>query len=183
MLIEHNQKTYQTKVLFTEQSIKERVWAISGQINRDYADCGSLVVLIVLNGAILFGSDLIRFLSLPTEIESIRLRSYHGTASSGKVEVLSQVPALAGRHVLVVEDIVDSGRSLELLKSVIKEQSPASLRTVSLLDKPTCHENASKPDYVGFEIGPEFVVGYGLDLDGKYRNLPYIVSLHPVEQG
>ncbi|MEN9530513.1 MAG: hypothetical protein RI932_2386 [Pseudomonadota bacterium] len=167
------------RVLFSEQQIHERIVAIASQINAQPTPDGSaLVVLVVLHGAFIFAADLVRHISLPTEIESVRIKSYQGTRSTGKIELLSQLPErLAGRHVLIVEDIIDSGRSIAFLREELRALGVASLRVAALLDKPEAHEESIQADYVGFQIGRNFVIGYGLDLDGNYRNLPYVAEV------
>jgi hypoxanthine phosphoribosyltransferase len=108
----------------------------------------------------------------------VRIKSYQGTRSTGKIELLSQLPErLAGRHVLIVEDIIDSGRSIAFLREELRALGVASLRVAALLDKPEAHEESIQADYVGFQIGRNFVIGYGLDLDGNYRNLPYVAEV------
>ncbi|NBO37701.1 hypoxanthine phosphoribosyltransferase [bacterium] len=179
MKIQVGNKLCDVKVLFSEQQIGTRIAEIAADINSTPpADGSALVVLVVLHGALLFAADLIRHLNLATEIESVRIRSYHGTQSTGKIELLSQLPErLKGRHVLVVEDIIDSGRSIAFLKDKLNTLGVASLRIAALLDKPEAHEESIQADYVGFKIGRNFVIGYGLDLDGHYRNLPYVAEV------
>ncbi|APJ05151.1 hypoxanthine phosphoribosyltransferase [Silvanigrella aquatica] len=165
-------------VLFSELDIKERTKIIAQQINKDYGTNETLVVLIVLHGALIFGADLVRNLEMPTEIETIRIKSYEGTASTGKINLVTPLPtSLAGKHVLIVEDIVDTGRSIHFLLNELAKSEAISLKVCSLLDKPEAHEFPVKADYVGFTISKNFVIGYGLDLNGKYRNLPYIANL------
>lgn len=169
----------ETRVLFSEDQIKSRIVQIAAAINANPPPDGSaLVVLVVLHGALIFAADLVRHIDLPTEIESVRIRSYQGTQSTGRIELLSELPArLKGRHVLIVEDIIDSGRSIAFLSEQLKSIGVASQRIVVLLDKPEAHEEHVKADFVGFEIGRNFVIGYGLDLDGHYRNLPHIAEV------
>lgn len=166
--------------LFTESQIKARVGELSAEISRDHGSSEPLVILVVLHGALLFAADLVRGLTMPTEIETVRLRSYHGTQSSGTVEVVGGLPDLAGKSVLIVEDIIDTGKSIATLKeriATLGEGGPKSVRIAALLDKPEAHDPSLRPDYTGFSIGRNFVIGYGLDLDGRYRNLPYIAEL------
>lgn len=166
--------------LFTESQIKARVGELSAEISRDLGSAEPLVILVVLHGALLFAADLVRGLTMPTEIESVRLKSYHGTQSAGTVEVVGSLPDIAGKRVLIVEDIVDTGRSIATLKERIAglgDRGPKVVRVAALLDKPEAHDASLVPDYTGFSIGRNFVIGYGLDLDGRYRNLPYIAEL------
>lgn len=167
------------RVLFSEQQIQTRIAEIARSINAAPPPDGSaLVVLVVLHGALIFAADLVRHMTMSTEIESVRIRSYQGTQSTGKIELLSQLPErLKGRHVLIVEDIIDSGRSIAFLTEQLKQIGVASQRIVALLDKPEAHEESITADYVGFKIGRNFVIGYGLDLDGHYRNLPHITEV------
>ncbi len=167
------------RVLFSEEQIRSRVEDIAKEINATSIPDGSaLVVLVVLHGALLFAADLIRHINLPTEIESVRIRSYQGTQSTGKIELLSELPArLKNRHILVVEDIIDSGRSIVFLRDKLTEIGVASIRIAALLDKPEAHDASIRADYVGFKIGRNFVIGYGLDLDGHYRNLPHVAEV------
>lgn len=165
-------------VLFSEQDIKERTKKIAEQINHDYGNKETLVVLIVLHGAILFGADLVRNLEMPTEIETVRIKSYQGTSSSGTVTLVTPLPtSLENKHVLVIEDIVDTGRSIDFLLKELKNTKALSVKICSLLDKPEAHEFPIQANYIGFTIQKNFVIGYGLDLNGKYRNLPYIANL------
>ncbi|WGL60258.1 hypoxanthine phosphoribosyltransferase [Pigmentibacter sp. JX0631] len=165
-------------VLFSELDIKERTKKIAEQINKDYGNKETLVVLIVLHGAILFGADLVRNLEMPTEIETIRIKSYEGTSSTGNVKLVTPLPtSLANKHILVIEDIVDTGRSINFLLNELKHTNALSIKVCSLLDKPDAHEFPIQADYIGFTIQKNFVIGYGLDLNGKFRNLPYIANL------
>ncbi len=173
-------KKMKTNIMFSATQIQQRVEILGGQIAQDYAPGTTITVLIILNGALLFAADLVRHLPHPTEIETMRLQSYHGMESSGTVSLVGTEPVhLKGKHVLVVEDIVDTGRSIQKLTEILANVGCASVKTASLLDKPNSHLVPVKVDYVGFSIGPNFVIGYGLDLDGVYRNLPYIAELTP----
>ncbi|NBW81759.1 hypoxanthine phosphoribosyltransferase [bacterium] len=167
------------KVLFSAEQIQSRIVSLAADVNNaPPADGSALVVLVVLHGALLFAADLVRHLNMATEIESVRIRSYHGTQSTGKIELLSELPErLKGRHVLVVEDIIDSGRSILFLRERLNQLGVASIRIAALLDKPEAHPADLKADYIGFSIGRNFVIGYGLDLDGHYRNLPHVAEV------
>jgi hypoxanthine phosphoribosyltransferase len=167
------------RVLFSEEQIRARIVEIAKDINaRPTPDGSALVVLVVLHGALLFAADLVRHISMPTEIESVRIRSYQGTQSTGKIELMSELPLrLKGRHVLVVEDIIDSGRSIAFLREKLTQIGVASMQIAALLDKPDAHASDIQADYIGFKIGRNFVIGYGLDLDGHYRNLPYVAEV------
>ena len=164
--------------LFSEKDISERIKMISKQINEDFGTKDTLVILIVLHGALIFGADLIRNLEMPTEIETIRIKSYEGTASTGKINLVTPLSnSLDGKNVLIVEDIVDTGRSIDFLLKELQKTNAKSIKVCALLDKPEAHEFPITADYVGFKIAKDFVIGYGLDLNGKYRNLPYIANL------
>ena len=162
------------RILFSEEQIKARVKEMGELLTKEYADKNPLF-LCVLRGASVFFCDLIRNVECPLEIDFIRAKSYVGTNSSGNVEVEGDLSKIPGRDVVIVEDIADTARTLSKLKSLLLEQDPKSLRTAVFLDKPSRRVIKDfKADYTGFEIEDFFVVGYGLDCDDKYRNLPYI---------
>ncbi|MFA6883220.1 MAG: hypoxanthine phosphoribosyltransferase, partial [Candidatus Cloacimonadaceae bacterium] len=151
-------------VLFDERRIQNRIREIGQQINNDYE--GKVPVIIgVLKGAFIFLSDLVRAVSIPIEIDFLAISSYGaGTSSSGVVKIRKDIDIdIAGRDVIIVEDIVDSGLSLQYMKDYLWKHKPSSLRTCVLLDKPEAHKIETSFEYVGFEVGNEFVVGYGLD--------------------
>lgn len=173
------------KPLITSEAIATRVREIAAEIDRDYADAGEVLVLGVLRGAYMFLADLTRLLDVPRRIDFIALSSYDRANASGGVRLIMDARvSLAGRHVLIVEDILDSGNTLAYLLRLFRARAPASLRTCVLVRKPN-PEVAVEVDYVGFEIPDEWVVGYGLDYDDRYRALPYIGTLDPeaVEAG
>lgn len=165
----------------SEAAIAEAVKTLADAVDQDYAG-QSVVVVAVLKGAFIFVADLIRQLKTPVErVELIRLASYGaGTTSSGEVKVLSDlgVDAIAHRHVLLVEDIVDTGRSTTVALDLLKQQNPASIKLCSLLDKPSRRIVPVAIDYLGITIEDRFVIGYGLDWDERYRELPgiYVVE-------
>lgn len=162
-------------VLFDEFRIQTRICEIGMQIGTDYKD--SVPVMIgILKGGFMFLADLVRSISIPVEIDFLAISSYGaGTSSSGVVKIRKDIDLdISGRDVIVVEDIVDSGLSLQYIRDYLWKHKPASLRTCVLLDKPAAHKLEVSFEYVGFEIGNEFVVGYGLDFNENYRNLPYI---------
>lgn len=178
MQIDVNGQLKNTKILLDSDTIQKRVHTLAAEISAYYPPQETLIVLVVLNGALVFAADLIRHIQLATEIESIRLKSYIGDKSSGTVSMLSPLPKLLiNQHVLIVEDIIDSGRSITFLREQLKKHGVKSARICTLLNKPDEHVVPIEPDYVGFNIGKNFVIGYGLDLDGKYRNLPHIVEI------
>jgi hypoxanthine phosphoribosyltransferase len=165
------------KILFNSVAIMERTKELAGNIMIDYHNRG-LVVISVLNGAFMFTADLVRQMRKPDlTMYFVRASSYKGVVSLGKVEI-DRLPLveIAGKNVLVVEDIVDTGRTCTTLRERLMIASPLSLKFCALLDKPSCREVDFKPDYTGFIIPNWFVVGYGLDYDEKYRHLPNIYT-------
>jgi hypoxanthine phosphoribosyltransferase len=167
------------KTLFHEQTILSRIDELAAQITEDYRD-KELTVVAVLNGSLIFAADLMRRVMLPLKLDCLSVSSYHGgTESSGTVtfDQLS-LPDIAGRHVLIVDDILDSGRTLHAIcERLWAESQPLSIRLCVLLQKRIQRAKELHADYVGFEIGNEFVIGYGLDYQEKYRNLPFIGTL------
>ncbi len=166
-------------VLFDEPRILARLDEIAAQITRDY-EGKDLVVVPILHGGLMLVADLLRRVDLPLRIECLSVESYHGGTESSGVVTFNQIrlPELSGTHVLVIDDILDSGRTLDAIgRKIAEEGSPAGVKICVLLDKKTDRAFEVRPDYVGFEVGDEFVVGYGLDYQGRYRNLPYIGTL------
>ncbi len=168
-------------ILINQQTISDRIHVLAAQIEADYADIDDLLLICVLKGAYVFLGDLSRALSRPHHLDFMGTSSYgRGTTSSGAVQIIMDLKApLDGRHVLIVEDIIDSGRTLSYLRRNLLARAPASLRICTLLNKPSRREVPVDVDYIGFDIPDEFVVGYGLDFDELYRNLPYIAILKP----
>jgi hypoxanthine phosphoribosyltransferase len=167
--------------LIGADDIRKRVDELAAQISTDYADKGELVLIGVLKGAFIFLADLSRRLTIPRHIEFIAVSSYeHGSVPSGAVRLVMDVRAsIEGRHVLIVEDIVDTGHTLHYLINMLKSRGPASVRTCALLHKEHKTEVDVDVDYLGFTIGDEWVVGYGLDFAERDRTLPYIGVVHP----
>ena len=166
--------------LISARRIATRVRRMGMQISATYAGIDQpLVLIVVLKGAVVFASDVLRALSIPAELEFVRASSYgSGTSSSGKVKLAHMVEGpLTGRHVLLLEDIVDSGRTLSVIMKRIRRDRPASLRLAALLDRPARREIEIPIDFTGFVIPDRFVIGYGLDYAGLYRELPSIFSL------
>ena len=162
-------------VLFDEFKIQARIREIGLDISKAYQ--GRTPVMIgILKGGFVFMADLLRSISIPIEVDFLAISSYgSGTVSTGVVKIRKDIDVdIRDRDVIIVEDIVDSGLSLVYIKEYIQKHNPASLSTCVLLDKPDAHKTEVSFDYVGFAIGNEFVVGYGLDYNEKYRNLPYI---------
>lgn len=166
-------------VLFTEEEIEKRVEEIGEELTREYSGKNPLFIC-VLKGSCVFFADLIRKVRCPVEVEFIRISSYRGTVSGNISVNEDDCPDIRGRDVVIVEDIVDTARTLAKLKEMFLEQNPRSLKIVSFLDKPARRVvNGFSADYTGFSIDDLFVVGYGLDYSQKYRNLPYIGVLNP----
>jgi hypoxanthine phosphoribosyltransferase len=166
------------EILITAERIQRRVSELALEIETDYQDKNP-VFIGVLNGAVMFATDLVRRFRSECELTFIRVASYHGnTSSSGIISsVIGLKENLANRHVLIVEDIVDSGNTAMHLISEIKKHNPASLKFATALFKPEAMKYDYKPDYIGFETGPDFIIGYGLDYDGLGRNLNDIYVL------
>ena len=167
-------------ILFSEEQLKARVREIAGQIDRDFAGKEPMLIS-VLRGSFIFMADLMRSITLPCTVDFMAVSSYGaGTVSSGQVEIKKDLSdSIEGVHVIVVEDILDSGVTLSYLKNYLSVRQPASISIVTLLDKPSRRRADIKADYVGFEVEDAFVVGYGLDYAEKYRNLSYIGILKP----
>ena len=169
------------RTLFHEQTILSRLDELGAQITRDY-DGRDLTVIAVLNGSILFVADLVRRIQLPLRLDCLSVSSYHGgTESSGTVTFeQTSLPDVEGRHVLILDDILDTGRTLHAIRRRLNEEASAlSVRICVLLRKAKVRAEELDADYVGFDIGDEFVVGYGLDYMEQYRNLPFIGVLKP----
>ncbi|MEE8427573.1 MAG: hypoxanthine phosphoribosyltransferase [Woeseiaceae bacterium] len=170
-------------VLISESDIEKRVTELAVQISGDYQDKGDLVLVGVLKGAFVFLADLSRRLTIPRTIEFIAVSSYQsGSLSSGAVRLVMDVRgSIEGRHVLIVEDIVDTGHTLKYLIGMLQSHRPASIRTCTLLHKADSAEVDIDIDYIGFSIGNEWVVGYGLDYAEHDRTLPYIGTVTPTD--
>ena len=161
-------------VLIPEKDLQERVRALGGEITRDYAG-RALVVIGVLKGSFIFLADLVRAIDLPISVDFIGISSYQGTKSTGVVQITSDLTRpIEGQHVLLVEDIVDTGLTMKYLLENLATRRPASVRICALLEKPARAKVQVPIDYKGFVIDDVFVVGYGLDWDGKLRNLPFV---------
>lgn len=166
-------------VLLTAAEIHSRVQELAAEIRRDYEPTDELHLVAVLKGAFMFLSDLARAMSGPVSLDFIAVSSYaKGTTTSGEVRLLKDLDSgLQGRHVIIVEDIVDTGLTLTYLQEILRARDPRSLRTACLLSKPSRRQIDVQVDYVGFTIEDRFVVGYGLDLGEQYRNLREILAL------
>lgn len=166
------------RVLIAEDVIEKRLDAMAREIRHDFPG-EVIVVIVLLKGAMVFASDLLRRLPRMLEIECLNVASYHGgTESSGRVDFLDhRLPDVAGRRVLVLDDILDTGRTLRAVADRLREEGAAEVKTGVLLAKDRPRAVEVEADYVGFDIRDEFVIGYGLDYQGRYRNLPYVGTL------
>ena len=175
-------KQYTIKTLISEEKLKERIRELAKEIDRDYA--GKEIHLIcVLKGGAYFMTELSKYITIPVTIDFMAVSSYGSkTVSSGIVKIIKDHDEpIEGREVLIVEDIVDTGFTLSYLLEMLRDRKPASLKLCAMLNKPDRRIREVKIDYLGFDIPDEFVVGYGLDYDQHYRNLPYIGSIKPEE--
>lgn len=172
------------RTLISENQLQSRVHELAAEINRHYHR-QPLTVLGVMTGSLVLLADLIRLLEMPLRVGVMQARSYRGgDTTAGELALnLDMMPVIEGRDVLIVDDIFDTGRTLERVLTDIQKLGPASTRTLVLLNKTAQNQVPIRPDYVGFEIPNEFVVGYGLDYQDEYRNLPCIASLEPHEIG
>ena len=165
------------KTYLTHQQIDERIKELSKQINEDYKIEEPLFIAI-LNGSFMFASHLYQRITLPSQITFVKVASYSGTSSTGKVtSIIGLDMPIAGKHIILVEDIVDTGNTMNELLKQLHEHQPASIKIASLIQKPEALKHPITVDYTGFKIPNEFIVGFGLDYDGYGRNLPYIYQV------
>ena len=166
------------KILVSEKEIDEIVTRIAADIDRDYKDSPrKLLLLCILKGSVVFMGELMKKITLPLEIDFMKVSSYgSGTSSTGRINIVLDLHRgdLADVDIIVIEDIIDSGKTLSHLTKYLKLKGAGSVKTCTLLDKPSRREVEFVPDYVGKEVPDEFVVGFGLDYDEEYRNLPYV---------
>lgn len=166
------------RILVSEEKIEETVKRISAEIDRDYADTGKkFLLLCILKGSVVFMGDLMKHITIPVEIDFMKVSSYGaGTQTSGRINIMLDLHRsdFADTDILIIEDIIDSGRTLSYLVEYLKLKGANSVKTCTLLDKPERREVDFTPDYCGLTIPDEFVVGYGLDYDEQYRALPYV---------
>ncbi|EOQ36162.1 hypoxanthine phosphoribosyltransferase [Butyricicoccus pullicaecorum DSM 23266] len=172
------------EVLFSEQQLADKVAELGARISADYEDKNPLVVS-VLKGSYVFMADLTRKITIPCNVDFMAVSSYGaGTKTTGEVQIIKDIGSkIDGRHLIIVEDILDSGVTLSFLMKILKARGAASIRLCTLLSKPERRKVDVPVDYLGFEIPDAFVVGYGLDYAEKYRNLPYIGILKPSVYG
>ena len=163
-------------ILLSTEQIQERVRTLAAEIEADHAGAEALHLVCVLKGAFVFLADLVRALNIPSTMDFMAVSSYaKGTTTTGEVRLLKDLDmALDGRHVVIVEDIVDTGLTLTYLQEILRARGPKTLRTACLLSKPSRRKVNVPVEYIGFTIDDRFVVGYGLDYAGQHRNLPYI---------
>lgn len=162
------------KVMYTEEQIQTRIQEMANEIDKDY-EGKELIVISVLKGAIFFSVDLVKKMKTPVIFDMMQVSSYQGTQSTGNVIIKKGLDEdIAGKEVLIVEDIIDTGYTLQYLKEYLQTLNPKSLKIAVLADKKERREINVDIDYTGFEIDNKFIVGYGFDIDQKYRNIPYI---------
>ena len=163
------------RVLFDEPTILKRLEQIAAEISRDYAN-KELTVIAVLNGSLMFMADLLRRIPLPLKLDCLSVASYHGKAQTSGELIFKQIalPDVQGRHILILDDILDSGNTLAAIRGKLETARPRTVKICVLLSKKKQRARKVDADYLGFEIEDEFVVGYGLDYDERYRNLPYV---------
>ena len=167
------------RILITGEAIQQRIRSLAAEIEADYPEAEEIHLVAVLKGGFMFMADLVRAMSARVTMDFMAVSSYgKGTKSSGQVRVLKDLDSsLEGRHVIIVEDIVDTGLTLHYLQEILRARAPKTVRTACLLSKPSRRQVDVQVDYIGFTIDDHFVVGYGLDYAEKYRNLPYIAVL------
>lgn len=161
----------------SEDQIQQRIQEMAAEINETYKNCEKLIIVAILKGSFMFMTDLVKHINVPCHIEFVRLSSYgNGKTSSGKVQPVDlSLPSLSGEDVLIVEDIIDTGLTLDFFMDYLQGiHQTKSLKLAVLLDKVLARQKEVKVDFAGFTVGNEFLIGYGLDLEGYYRNLPYI---------
>jgi hypoxanthine phosphoribosyltransferase len=168
------------EVLLTKEVIQERVMEMGQEIDRHFHG-REIIIITLLDGAIVFTADLIRNLAIPLRLDCLRVSSYgDSTDPETAPRILSSLKSdVSGKHVLIVDDILDTGNTLQSVSNEVLSQKPASVHSCVFLDKPDRRENGFKADWSGFSIPDEFVVGYGLDYAGRYRQLPYVGTLKP----
>jgi hypoxanthine phosphoribosyltransferase len=168
-----------TNILISQAQIQQRIRTLAAEIERDYPANEEIHLVAVLKGGFMFMADLVRAMSERVTMDFMAVSSYgKGTSSSGQVRVLKDLDSnLEGRHVIIVEDIVDTGLTLHYLQDLLKARAPKSMKTACLLSKPSRRKVDVEVEYIGFTIEDHFVVGYGLDYAEKYRNLPHIAIL------
>ena len=168
------------RVLLTEEEVDKRINEVAEHINKDYAG-KNIHLICILKGGVFFTCELAKRLTMPVSLDFMSVSSYgSGTESSGVVKIIKDLDEpLEGKNVLIVEDIIDSGNTLCYVKNLLKERGCKSIKLCTLFDKPSRREAPVYADYIGYEVANEFIVGYGLDFNERYRNLPYVGVLKP----
>lgn len=172
-----NYQHYLKEILIDTPALKRRISELGMQISNDYAGTDDLLLVCILKGGVMFLTDLMRHISIPHEIDFLAVSSYGagGRKSTGDVRIVMDLNrSVENKHILIVEDIIDSGHTLKFVMEMLSARRPASIRLCTLLDKPSRRTIEVPVDYTGFEIEDKFVFGYGLDLDEKFRNLPFV---------
>ena len=180
--MKNRQDSYEiTRTLISEEAIQKRIQELAMEIQHQKQGCSRLIMIGVLKGAFVFLADLIRHMQIPVSIDFIQTTSYgNRTQSSGEVQIIKDIMIpIEQEEVILIEDIIDSGRTIFRLKQFLKTRMPKSLDVCTLLDKPDRRQVPLSVEYTGFTIPDHFVVGYGLDIDEQYRDLPYIAVAHP----
>ncbi|MCC6612075.1 MAG: hypoxanthine phosphoribosyltransferase [Anaerolineae bacterium] len=173
---------YLQEVLIDEIRLQARVAELGAEITRDYKDTGHLMLICILKGGVMFLTDLMRHINIPHEIDFLAVSAYGrgARASTGDVRIVMDLSEqVSGKHLLIVEDIIDSGHTLKFVMDMLAARDPASVKLCTLLDKPSRRTIDIPIDYIGFAIEDKFVFGYGLDLDEKFRNLPFVGVVKP----
>lgn len=167
------------QVFISDKEISTIINRLAEEINKEYANIQVPLTLIsILDGSFIFMADLVRNLTIPVTIQFVKLKSYEGTSSRGEVaHLLKLQESLTGKNVLVVEDVIDTGLTIDVFLEELHKQNPQSVKVCTLLSKPEVHNNIVNIHFTGYELGPEFVIGYGLDINGQGRQLPHIYKL------
>ena len=163
------------KILVTEEQIAQRCKELGEQLDHDYADRHDVLFVGILKGSIPFMAELIKHIDLDIQFDFMDVTSYSGTESTGEIRILKDLETpIKGRHILIVEDIIDTGKTLKTVCEILMTRGAAGIKIVTLLNKPSRRESDIEGDYVGFDVPNEFVIGFGLDFNQKYRCLPYV---------
>lgn len=176
-IVNYFDKTFE--LFLSSYQLDEIVKTLAEDINKQYENVQEDIILVgILNGSFVFISDLVRKLSFEFEVEFAKLKSYDGTESTGDIDIVLDVPvSIEGKHIIIIEDIVDTGLTIEEFINNVKRKNPLSVKTCTLLSKPEVHNDIIDIDFVGLEISPEFVIGYGLDINGLGRQLSGVYRL------
>ena len=163
------------KVLYTQEELQKRISELAKELDNDYKDKKEIIVISILHGALFFTIDLIKQMNTTMIFDTIHAKSYEGTESTGTLNILDDITYdITGKDVLIVEDIIDTGNTLNKIRSNLLERNPASLKICVLFDKKARRKVEVPVDYIGFDIENKFIIGYGFDYNEKYRNIPYV---------